>query len=152
MDPIRRRGLFLAWTATVLLLLSGSGFSQENIPTGISVIANPSVTVTAIDKNTLKKLFTGQQVTWGDGRPVKSALLTEGETHDRFVGGYLDKTPSQFQTYWRKMVFTGQGIQPPAFDNEQKLIEYVAGTEGAIGYISSSTTAAGTKTLQVTDK
>jgi ABC-type phosphate transport system substrate-binding protein len=153
MSFIRRGGLFLTWTAAVLLLLSGNSFGQEDTAkTAISIIANPSVSVTAIDKDTLKKIFTGQLVVWGDGRPIKTALLAEGEAHTRFVGGFLGKTPSQFQTYWRKMVFTGQGVQPPTFDSEQKMIDYVAGTEGAIGYISSSTGAANTKTLPVPEK
>jgi ABC-type phosphate transport system substrate-binding protein len=148
----KRSGLFLAWAAGTLLLLFSNGFCDDAVKAGISVIANPSVAITGITKDTLRKIYTGQMVVWDDGRPVKTALLADGETHARFVGDYLGKTPSQFQTYWRKMVFTGQGIQPPTFDNEQKLIEYVAGTAGAIGYISSSTQAANTKTLQVTDK
>jgi hypothetical protein len=34
------------------------------------------------------------------------------------------------------VVFTGQGAMPKTFDSESALIEYVADTPGAVGYVS----------------
>lgn len=145
----RRSGIFLVWTIGILLLLFSNGFYPDTAQAEVIIIANPSVSVDGITKDNLKKIFSGQQVVWGDGQPVRPAILEDGEIHKEFVSGYLDKTPNQFQTYWRKMVFTGQGIQPRTFGSEEELIDYVAKTAGAVGYISSSSEAAKTKTLQV---
>jgi len=53
------------------------------------------------------------------------------------VHGYVSReNPEEFRSQWRKVVFTGQGAMPKAFDSESALIEYVADTPGAVGYVS----------------
>jgi hypothetical protein len=49
---------------------------------------------------------------------------------------YVGESPEEFRAQWRKLVFTGQGAMPKAFDSESALIEYVAATPGAVGYAS----------------
>ena len=49
---------------------------------------------------------------------------------------YLKETPDQFRTAWRKAVFTGQGAMPRAFESEAALLQFVASTPGALGYLS----------------
>jgi ABC-type phosphate transport system substrate-binding protein len=47
-------------------------------------------------------------------------------------------------------VFTGQGSMPKTFDTESALMEYVAATPGAIGYVgASAANHEGVKTLAV---
>lgn len=141
-------GLFLMG-AVALLLLLGSGTVPVSAQAEVIIIANASVNIDGISKDKLKAIFTGKQVTWSDGQSIRPVLLSDGDLHKEFVQGYVGKTTNQFQNYWRKMIFTGQGIQPRAFASEQDVVDYVAETQGAIGYISSSNKAAKTKTLSV---
>jgi ABC-type phosphate transport system substrate-binding protein len=143
-------GLFLVG-AVVTLLLFGSMAIPDAAQAEVIIIANASVNIDGITKDKLKAIFTGQQVTWSDGKSIKPVLLSDGDLHKEFVRGYVGKTTNQFQNYWRKMIFTGQGIQPRAFASEQDVVDYVAETQGAIGYISSSNKAAKTKTLSVSE-
>jgi ABC-type phosphate transport system substrate-binding protein len=115
----------------------------------VVIIANPSVSINSISKDELKEIFTGKLVTWNNGQAIKPALLTKGEAHEEFIQDYVGKTTNQFTTYWRKMIFTGQGIQPLTFNTPGEVIEYVAKTPGAIGYVSPSDTPNETKTLPV---
>jgi hypothetical protein len=59
-----------------------------------------------------------------------------GPAHEVFLRNHLDQSPSDFRGYWRKAVFTGQGAMPRAFESESALIDYVAATPGAVGYVS----------------
>ncbi len=148
MNPKKTNCLIFIW-ATGLVLLFGTVVCTDAARAEVVIIANTSVEVNGITKEKLKKIYTGQQVRWSNGQPIKPVLLVEGEVHKDFVQRYIDKTPNQFQNYWRKMIFTGQGIKPKTFASEQDLVNYVAETAGAIGYVSASNRAAKTKTLDV---
>ncbi len=56
----------------------------------------------------------------------------------------------QFERTWRKKVFTGTGSMPKAVKTEKSLIEKVARTGGAIGYVSMGI-AESSETIQGTD-
>jgi ABC-type phosphate transport system substrate-binding protein len=62
--------------------------------------------------------------------------LKGGPAHEVFLKNHVGEDPEEFRSQWRKVVFTGQGAMPKAFDSESALIEYVAATPGAIGYVS----------------
>jgi hypothetical protein len=62
--------------------------------------------------------------------------LKGGAAHEVFLKNYVGEGPEEFRAQWRKVVFTGQGAMPKAFDSESALIEYVAATPGAVGYAS----------------
>lgn len=117
----------------------------------VVLIANPSVSADAISKDDLKKMFTNKKVKWDDGSQIVLVTLKGGDAHKDFLKEYLNKSPSQFRTYWRKQMFTGQGSMPKEFDNEKEVLDYINGTEGAIGYISAGTPANNVKVLSITD-
>ena len=144
----KRGTILLAFSAGILFLL-GSVLLPETGRAEVIIIANPSVSVSEITKGDLEKIYTGKQVVWKDGQPIKPALLETGDLHTDFITQYVGKTTNQFINYWRRMIFTGQGIQPRTFGMVGDLIEYVAETPGAVGYISSSDQAPNTKTLVV---
>jgi hypothetical protein len=68
------------------------------------------------------------------------------------VKAYTQKTPSQFKSYWKKLVFTGKGSAPKSFHTDAEVIRYVAETPGAISYISSETRPENVKILKISDK
>jgi hypothetical protein len=43
-------------------------------------------------------------------------------------------------TYWARLVFTGQSLQPRALDSEAAMIDVVKRNQGAIGYVSQEPT------------
>ncbi len=104
----------------------------------VTIIANPSVPIDTVTKDELKKIYMGKIVKWVGGEQINSVLLNVKDVHNEFVTKYIKKTPAQFDNYWRMMIFSGKGIRPQAFNNEQDLIEFVAKTKGAIGYVLST--------------
>ena len=115
------------------LLISPEGSTAE---TGLVIVANKSVVTEKITPQEIKSIFLGQLVRWPDNSQIHVATLSREDIHEAFVKAFTQKTPSQFQRWWREMLFTGKGTLPKSFNSEDKLIGYVSETEGAIGYVS----------------
>lgn len=119
---------------------------------GEIVIVNASVGASSVNRATLELIFLGSAKNYGDGVPVVVATLKEGAVHESFLKSFLSKTPPQFQRAWRDLVFGGGASRlPQSFATEAELVEYVAKTKGAIGYIDDSTPHPGVKVLKITD-
>ena len=112
---------------------------EEKIAPKILIIAHLDVNQVEITPKEIKAIFLGNQTRWADEESVTFFLLKEGKTHDQFLQKYIEKTPSQFDRYWKQLLFTGKGKMPKRFKTELELMRYVAKTKGAVGYISSTT-------------
>jgi ABC-type phosphate transport system substrate-binding protein len=102
---------------------------------GYVVIAHPNLAGTAISGNDMRGIFLGA-VTRVGGRSVQPVVARSGDAHKLFVADRLGKTESGLQNYFRTLVFTGKGSPPKSFATTDEIIQYVANTEGAIGYVS----------------
>ncbi len=127
-----------------ILLLCGLAHGGEVI-----VIANAQVSETSLDAGSLKSTFLGKKKKWSNNTKIVLACLREGETAESFFKDAVNKTPKQFLTYWKKMVFTGKGSMPRLFDNEADLVAYVRMTDGAVGFIQAETPHEGVKTITI---
>lgn len=118
---------------TVLLLMSVVCFAGDFI-----IIANKSVGESLISKADVKNIFLGKKSTWSDGSAINAVILKGGDVHISFLKTAVKKSKSQFNTFWKKAIFTGTGTPPQKFDNEKAMLDYVAKTPGAIGYVSAN--------------
>ena len=116
--------------------------------TDVKVIANPSVAASSISAAELKDVFLAVR-TSVNGTAVEPVLGRNGPAHEAFLKEYLGKSDVALTTYFRSLVFTGKASMPKALDSDADVAAYVAKTKGAIGYVSSSAAAPGTKTLEV---
>jgi len=80
---------------------------------------------------------------------VTPVLLKQGAANDSFLELYVGKSDAAFRASWRSLLFSGQGAMPKSLDSEAAVVEYVAHTAGAIGYIGKTTPHEGVKTLAV---
>jgi ABC-type phosphate transport system substrate-binding protein len=102
----------------------------------VVLIANLGVQVSEIKDTDLRAIFTGEKTKFSDGSHAVPVTLKGGPAHEVFLRNHLGESPDHFRAQWRKAVFTGQGAMPRGFDSESALIEYVAATPGAVGYVS----------------
>ena len=133
-----------------IILLSGS-FVALSLAADVAIIANNSVGDTSLTKDAIKDIYVGKQAKWADGSKIQLSAQKDSDTHESFTKDYVGKSPSQFRMYWKKMVFTGKGKAPEAFESDADIAKYVAETEGAIGYILSGAAVSGVKTITVSD-
>ena len=74
---------------------------------------------------------------WPDGTPIKVFVLQDqNPTHNEFCKSILGMFPYQLRRIWDRQVFSGTGAAPVVVNSEQEMLNAVASTEGAIGYIS----------------
>ncbi len=120
------------------LLLVLSWMTRPVFP-DVLIITNPETKLSALEKKDVRDIFTGKRTRWNGSGKIIIATLEDSAVHKEFVRKFVKKTPSQFKNYWRQKVFTGEGLIPKTFRDEESLIDFVAGTRGAVGYISTPT-------------
>jgi TonB family protein len=113
----------------------------------IKVIANSSVKADTISAAELKRVFLEERISLADGTHVEPVLNKDGEVHEAFAQQYLGLSGDDLQTYYRTLLFSGRGSMPKAFESDAEVVAYIARTRGAIGYVSSGSSAEGVKTL-----
>jgi hypothetical protein len=100
------------------------------------LVVNQGVQISEIRDADLRAIFTGEKTRFADGSHAVPVTLKGGAVHEVFLRNHLGESPDEFRAQWRKAVFTGQGAMPRAFASESALLEYVAVTTGAVGYVS----------------
>jgi ABC-type phosphate transport system substrate-binding protein len=100
------------------------------------LVANEGVPISEITDADLRAIFLGTRTRFADGSHAVPVTLKGGAVHEVFLKKHVGEGPEEFRSQWRKVVFTGQGAMPKAFDSESSVLEYVAATPGAIGYVS----------------
>ena len=117
------------------LLLCYSGITWADIV----IIAHKNVPETAITEKDLQEIFLGKRVQWQDNSAIHPATVKAKDLHKAFLKQYIKKSVSKWNAHWKRLVFTGTGTPPQQFGTEQELLEYVAETKGAIGYVDTET-------------
>ena len=112
------------------------------------VIANDSVKSVSVSKSELRDVFTGASASLG-GSHVVPALQKQGPAHEAFLADYVGKSDAALSATWRSLVFSGQASMPKSVDSDAAMVEYVAKTPGAIGYIAKTSPHEGVKVLAV---
>ncbi|HLP48391.1 MAG TPA: hypothetical protein VK469_20795 [Candidatus Kapabacteria bacterium] len=133
----KARDIKMLRTFILLLLLFIFPLGIFSNTTGLKIITNPGAQVLELKKKDIRDIYTGVKKMWDSGGKVIIAIMEGSKLHKQFLEEYVNKTPIQFRNYWREKVFTGEGENPKTFKTEQDLIDFVANTRGAIGYISA---------------
>ena len=115
----------------------------------VKIIANPSVKTDSTSVGELRRVFLLQRKALNDGSPVVPVLQKSGPAHDAFFRQYLGRDYGEVWTYYQGLVFTGKGSIPKQLGSDAEVVQYVAHTKGAIGYVSPDTSTDGVKSLVV---
>ncbi len=137
-----RGGAFLP--LSILFLVS----TAVALPAEETVVVNPSVTTMGLSEDALKDVYSGKTSIWEDGTKITVVVLKQGPSHDVLMRR-LSKSPQQFLSSWKKLVFTGKGTMPEVVANDQALVDFVAKTPGAIGFVDKDKLKDGVKVLPI---
>ena len=130
-------------------LLAATAMLGVRLQAQVIVIANPNVKSATVSKKELREVFTGASSNLRDGSRVTPVLLKRGSVHNEFLLAYVGMNDLGLRAAWRSLLFSGQSVMPKSVESETAAVEYVAGTAGAIGYISQSTPHDGVKVMAV---
>lgn len=102
----------------------------------VDVIANRDVSLSALPLASARAIFSMRQVKWPDGRPIRVFVLPDGHpTHGALCKERLSLYPYQLRLSWDRLVYSGMAQAPIEASSEEELMNKVAATPGAIGYV-----------------
>ena len=118
----------------------------------VVVIANKSVPVNTLEKTDLLDFYTGDVRKWSDEQQVVVLdLKSKSEVKEIFYK-FIGKSSSRMKSVWLKKMLLGEGDPPVSMNSEEDLLNKVASTPGAIGYISQATVSEEVKILIVVNE
>lgn len=119
------------------LFWSDFAFAEEP---GFKIIVNASNPSEALSAKEISKLFLKKVTKWKEGgekaEPVD--LIDDLEIREDFSKVIHGRKVSSIKSYWQKKIFSGRGVPPLEAESEQKVLEFVAKNNGAIGYVSEA--------------
>lgn len=142
---MNRKKCLSVLVTSVLALLAISSMVYAG---GVVVVTNKNVSAGAVNADTIKKIYTGYITKWPDNQTIVVAVMERSDSHKEFLKTYVNKSEAQFSASWKKMMFTGQASYPKNFDSAQSLVDFVAKTPGAIGYVDSAAKTDGVNTVK----
>jgi ABC-type phosphate transport system substrate-binding protein len=136
---LRRAVLAVAAAAA----LAGGALTVASAEARFRIIVNPQVKGSQIPRTSLSSIFLGRVPRWSDGsevHPVDQSLrstLRVAFSNDVHQQGLME-----IQVYWQREIARGR-VPPPVKSSDDAVVEYVASTPGAIGYVSTGTSLPG---------
>ena len=114
----------------------------------VAVIVHPSNTNQLSDSD-ISRAFLGKLKTYADGQTIVAVNgKANSEARVAFEKGVLNKSPAQVKAYWSKRLFTGKGKPLEELASDQAVIDLVAATPNAIGYIDASSATSTVKVIK----
>ncbi|MBB3231256.1 hypothetical protein [Halomonas stenophila] len=102
----------------------------------VLLVANADVETHRLTRDTTRAIFAMRQRTWPDGQAARVFVLPNSHpVHARFVKERLSVYPHQLQLAWDRVVFSGTGQAPNRVRTQVEMLEQIASTSGALGYV-----------------
>ncbi len=123
----------LLWLVSLATMVSVPIGANES---SILLIAHPDVDTHRLTRDTTRAVFAMRQRTWPNGQAVRVYVLpNDHPVHARFAKERLSVYPHQLQLAWDRMVFSGTGQAPNRVGSQSEMLERIATTPGALGYL-----------------
>lgn len=117
----------------LLLLWSGPALAGEAV-----LVVHRDNPISSLELTEVRSIFLGKKVFWDDGNAIEVLLQESGETHRNFSQNILGKSPRQLSMYWKRILFSGEGLPPREVTGDEEMLETIAANTKAIGYIDNS--------------
>jgi ABC-type phosphate transport system substrate-binding protein len=116
------------------------------------VIVHPSNPVSSISKPRFARFLLKSSTSWDNGNKVLPVdqKVTSG-TRDAVSRAVHGKSARVIKNWWNQQIFAGKGVPPPELGTDAKVVAFVLGNPGAIGYVDSAAPTGDAKVIPVTD-
>jgi hypothetical protein len=114
------------------LSLSASLYADTTV-----AIVNPGEATHPFERKTLRAAFGMTLQSWPDGQPLTIFVFRdENPLHQQFCRTVLGVLPYSLRRNWDRLLFSGGGQAPIVVNNVHEMLQRVATTPGAIGYLN----------------
>lgn len=129
----------------MLILLSLQG-AVSAAP--IAVIVNAKSTLGELTRKQVLEIYTGRLLSLpNDHIPLPLDLQGHSPLKEDFYRGLMGKNLAQINSYWARLLFSGQATPPRALPNSAAVLNAVRANPDAIGYVSLTEAGASVKVL-----
>lgn len=115
----------------------------------VRIVAHGAFPLNELTIEELKAIYLFKRTQLPNGGRIEPVMPREVAVQEQFAEQYMGKTALALESFYRSRVFSGAGLAPRAFGSEAALLEYVAKTPGAIGFVVGSSVPSGVKVLMV---
>lgn len=122
----------------IWLILAGAPVpaGAEDVVVGVHI---SPVEKASFSRSALQAVFGMRLHTWPDGSAITVFVLPDNHpAHIAFCKQVLHVFPHEMRSAWDRLVFSGTGQAPLEVESEEAMRAKIAGTPGAIGYLSKT--------------
>jgi len=113
--------------------------SAQGVNASLRIIVNKENKIASLSTDDLQRIFLGKKTLWESGTRIVPVMPEEeGPAGTAFLSGTMQKSVSQFRTYWKRLLFSGGGTVPKVFRTSGQILDFVARQPGGIGVIEAS--------------
>lgn len=132
-----------------LLLLSSPLAAAKD---RFQIVMHEATPGTQVSRTTVAAIFLKQAPSWSDGTPTHPVdQSAKNPIRMSFAADVLGQPMVAVQIYWQRRMSSGV-TPPPVKNSDDEVMQFVAATPGAIGYVSETVTPpAGVKVIKIID-
>ena len=121
------------YSIIILLALAAASADAQ-----VAVIVNKSNSISKISPSSLKDIYLLSNVKWSDGTSIVVIDTREKSLQQKFYEFIDVRDILSVKKKWMRFQLSGEGKAPTVVDGAEEVLEKVASTPGAIGYIRLS--------------
>jgi ABC-type phosphate transport system substrate-binding protein len=150
MNAFRPRQVVLG-LALVLVLPGSPPLAAADNP-GFVVIVNEASPLESVSREELARVFLKKTARWANGLSATPVDQVEGSpVREAFSRAVLKKDVATAKAYWQIQIFSGKAVPPVEKKNDREIMDYVAVTSGAVGYVAEIEAEHRVKPVAVTE-
>ncbi|MFO7445547.1 MAG: substrate-binding domain-containing protein [Ignavibacteriaceae bacterium] len=114
-----------------ILFFTVSGYAQ------VAIIANKSVSDGSVSVSKLTDIYSLRAKAWSNGNAI---ILFTHKSDNASTGKFfsaIGKSSADMKKVWMKLQLTGEGQAPEALGSDDEVLNKVASTPGAIGFVDA---------------
>lgn len=115
---------------TLLCVLSTTAYAKDFV-----VVVNKHSPINKLDKREVANIFLSKTTRLRGNNRVTPLELSDSAYQELFYQEISGKTPSQINSYWTTLIFTGKGRPPKRIRKITQLIEVINNNPNAITYL-----------------
>lgn len=114
----------------IILLAATQTLAQDFV-----VVVNKDLGTSEVTSEEMEQMLLGKKSKWPSGETVSFVLFDDRDTLAAFLKEYVNKSPIQFKSYWKRLVFTGKGRMPKYFKSKEDVAAFVNDHSGSFGFL-----------------
>jgi hypothetical protein len=123
---------------------------MSNAKADFYVVVSASNAQPALSKKAAIDLFMGRRRAFDNGDFALVFDLPRGaETRDAFYLSLTGMSPAQVNSYWSRLMFSGQSMPPQALPDESAMVDIIKRNPSAVGWLSKEPADKSLRTLLI---